>query len=34
MLDFLGLPPDPACARFYELDRSVGTASAARYVPP
>jgi hypothetical protein len=27
LLDFLGLPPDPACARFYELDRSVGTAS-------
>jgi hypothetical protein len=27
LLDFLGLPPDPACARFYELDRYVGTAS-------
>ncbi len=27
LLDFLGLPPDPACARFYELDRSVSTAS-------
>jgi Flp pilus assembly protein TadD len=27
LLDFLGLPPDPACARFYELDRRVSTAS-------
>lgn len=27
LLAFLGLPPDPACARFYELDRRVGTAS-------
>ena len=27
LLDFLGLPPDPACARFYELDRGVSTAS-------
>ncbi len=27
LLEFLGLPPDPACARFYELDRSVSTAS-------
>jgi Flp pilus assembly protein TadD len=27
LLDFLGLPADPACARFYELDRGVGTAS-------
>ena len=27
LLDFLGLPPDPACARFHELDRSVATAS-------
>ena len=27
MLAFLGLPPDPACARFYELDRRIITAS-------
>jgi hypothetical protein len=27
LLDFLGLPPDPPCARFYERDRSVSTAS-------
>jgi hypothetical protein len=27
LLEFLGLPPDPACARFYELGRHVGTAS-------
>jgi Flp pilus assembly protein TadD len=27
LLDFLGLPPDPACARFHELHRSVATAS-------
>jgi hypothetical protein len=25
--DFLRLPPDPACARFYEFDRRVSTAS-------
>jgi hypothetical protein len=27
LLDFLGLPPDPACARFYQLERRVTTAS-------
>jgi Flp pilus assembly protein TadD len=27
LLDFLGLPPDAACARFHELDRRVSTAS-------
>jgi tetratricopeptide (TPR) repeat protein len=27
LLDFLDLPPDPACQRFYEIDRRVGTAS-------
>ena len=27
LLDFLDLPPDPACQRFYEFDRRVGTAS-------
>jgi predicted O-linked N-acetylglucosamine transferase (SPINDLY family) len=28
VLDFLGLPPDPACARFHEQTRRVRTASA------
>jgi hypothetical protein len=27
LLGFLGLPADPACKRFYELDRRVATAS-------
>ena len=27
VLDFLDLPHDPACVRFYELDREVKTAS-------
>jgi Flp pilus assembly protein TadD len=34
VLDFLDLPPDHACARFYELDRRVGTASRAQVRRP
>jgi hypothetical protein len=34
LLDFLGLPHDPACERFYEQDRRVRTASAAQVRRP
>ena len=33
-LDHLGLPPDENCARFYELDRQVRTASRAQVKQP
>jgi hypothetical protein len=34
VLDFLGLPYDPACERFYEKRRRVRTASAAQVREP
>ena len=34
VLDFLGLPHDPACARFHEQTRPVRTASAAQVREP
>ena len=33
-LDHLGLPPDENCARFYEIDRQVRTASRAQVQQP
>ncbi|MEO5622072.1 MAG: sulfotransferase [Dokdonella sp.] len=34
LLDFCGLPFDPACLRFHEVERSVQTASAAQVREP
>jgi Flp pilus assembly protein TadD len=34
VLGFLDLPPDPACARFYELEREVRTASREQVRQP
>jgi hypothetical protein len=34
LLDFCGLPFDPACLRFYETERSVRTPSAAQVREP
>jgi tetratricopeptide (TPR) repeat protein len=34
VLDHLGLPPDENCARFYEIDRPVRTASRAQVKQP
>ena len=34
MLDFVGLPPDPACERFYEQDSRVRTVSRAQVRQP
>ncbi len=34
LLDFLGLPFDPACLRFYENDRAVRTASSEQVRRP
>jgi hypothetical protein len=34
LLDHVDLPPDPACARFYESDRRVRTVSHAQVKQP
>ena len=34
VLAHVGLPPDPACARFYEADRAVRTVSRAQVRQP
>jgi tetratricopeptide (TPR) repeat protein len=34
VLDFVGLPPDPACERFYESDREVRTVSRVQVKQP
>ena len=34
LLDYVELPPDPACARFYEADRSVRTVSRSQVRQP
>ena len=34
VLDFIGLPYDPACGRFHELDRTVRTASSRQVREP
>jgi tetratricopeptide (TPR) repeat protein len=34
MLDYLGLPWDPACLRFYETERTIRTASVAQVRKP
>ena len=34
VLDYVGLPPDPACARFYEADSRVRTVSRAQVAQP
>ena len=34
VLDYVDLPPDPACARFYEADSQVRTVSRAQVKQP
>ena len=34
VLDFVDLPPDPACARFYEADSEVRTVSRSQVRQP